>query len=191
MHRLTYSNIVATIALVLAVGGGSAVAATHLARGSVGSRELKDRSVRITDLRRDARPPTRARIAQVATETVTTGEVLDALKGAVQGTAGRDGAQGPAGPQGATGPQGAPGIAGVVIREAAAPIAGQSARDVTARCEAGETAIGGGGGQDRDGAILSRSAPVSDGAGWYVIVTNQSTLDSTARAYAVCAKVGA
>lgn len=191
MHRLSYSNVVATIALIAALGGGTAVAATHLAKGSVGSRELKDRGVAVRDLATNARPPSRARIAQVATETVTTGEVLDALKGAVQGIAGRDGAQGPQGPAGPQGPQGAPGIAGVVVRQATTPLPGQSSRDVTARCEAGETAIGGGGQADNDSGILSRSAPVSDGSGWVVVVANQSTVDSSARAFAVCARAGA
>lgn len=188
MHRFTYSNVVATIALVLAVGGGTAVAATHLAVNSVGTAQIRDRSVAVRDLARSARPPSKARIAQAVTDTLTTGDVLDALKGAVHG---EPGPQGPQGTPGAQGPQGAPGIAGVVVRQATAPLGAQSTASVTARCNDGERAIGGGGQLDRDGGVLSRSAPLEDGAGWYVVVANQSTIDSAARAFVVCATVGA
>lgn len=189
MHRFSYSNIVATIALVASVGGGTAVAATHLARGSVGSRELKDRSVQTRDLARTARPASSARLRALVTDTMTSSDVLSALSTAVQGAPGTQGPQGPAGPQGA---QGAPGIAGVTVRQDTAAAPANTTRSVTARCEAGERAIGGGGQLDRDDAgVLSRSAPLEDGAGWYVVVVNQSTTESTARAFVVCAKVGA
>jgi hypothetical protein len=43
--RLTYANVVATIALFVAVSGASAFAATQLAKNSVGSRQLKSKAV--------------------------------------------------------------------------------------------------------------------------------------------------
>jgi hypothetical protein len=43
--RLTYANVVATLALVLAVGGASAFAATQLAKNSVGTKQLKNNAV--------------------------------------------------------------------------------------------------------------------------------------------------
>lgn len=43
--KLTYSNVVATLALVIAVGGASAFAATQLAKNSVGSKQLKKNAV--------------------------------------------------------------------------------------------------------------------------------------------------
>lgn len=43
--QLTYANVVATLALFVAVSGASAFAATQLARNSVGSRQLKSKSV--------------------------------------------------------------------------------------------------------------------------------------------------
>jgi transposase InsO family protein len=39
--RFTYANVTATVAMFLAVGGGGALAATHLGRGTVGSAQLK------------------------------------------------------------------------------------------------------------------------------------------------------
>jgi hypothetical protein len=43
--RLTYANVVATLALIIAVGGASAFAATQLAKNSVGSKQLKRNAV--------------------------------------------------------------------------------------------------------------------------------------------------
>jgi hypothetical protein len=43
--RFTYANVVATLALFLVLTGGAAYAATHLAKNSVGSRQLKKNSV--------------------------------------------------------------------------------------------------------------------------------------------------
>jgi hypothetical protein len=43
--RLTYANVVATLALFLVLTGGAAYAATHLAKNSVGSKQLKKNSV--------------------------------------------------------------------------------------------------------------------------------------------------
>jgi hypothetical protein len=43
--RLTYANIVATLALFIAVGGASAFAAAHLAKNSVGTKQIKNQAV--------------------------------------------------------------------------------------------------------------------------------------------------
>ncbi len=48
--RLTYSNVISTLALFLAVAGGSAVAATTLPRNSVTSATVKDNSLTSKDL---------------------------------------------------------------------------------------------------------------------------------------------
>lgn len=43
--QLSYANVVATLALILAIGGGSAFAANQLAKNSVGSRQIKKNAV--------------------------------------------------------------------------------------------------------------------------------------------------
>ncbi len=43
--KLTYANVVATIALFIALGGASAFAAAQLAKNSVGTKQLKDGAV--------------------------------------------------------------------------------------------------------------------------------------------------
>ena len=44
-RRFTYSNVMATVAIFLAMGGAGAVAATHLGRNTVGSTQLKAAAV--------------------------------------------------------------------------------------------------------------------------------------------------
>lgn len=45
MRRLTYANVVATLALFLAIGGGAAFAATNLAKNSVGPKAIRANAV--------------------------------------------------------------------------------------------------------------------------------------------------
>lgn len=90
--RLTYANVISTLALVLVVGGGSAVAASQFGKETIGSRALKKEAV------------TPAKLSQQAKATMT---------GAAgpKGATGATGPAGPAGPAGPTGPAGAPGTA--------------------------------------------------------------------------------
>lgn len=43
--KLTYANVMSTIAVFLVLGGGAALAATHLAKNSVGAKQLKKNAV--------------------------------------------------------------------------------------------------------------------------------------------------
>ena len=84
--RLTYANVVSTLALVIAVGGGSAYAATTLARNSVGARQIKTNAVGSSELKRGA-----VHSADIAKTTINS----------LRGAKGDPGPQGPAGPAGA------------------------------------------------------------------------------------------
>lgn len=106
--KLTYANVVASLALLLALAGGTAYAATQmLPKNSVGTRQLKNGAV------------TKAKIAP-------------GVLGTAAAAPGPAGAQGPAGPVGATGPAGAagaPGSSGAPGTIAAGPLpSGQSAQ---------------------------------------------------------------
>jgi hypothetical protein len=79
--RLTYANVSSTLCLVLLLGGGTAYAASQLARESVGARQLKK-------------------------EAVTPAKLSKASKAKLTGPAGQRGATGPQGPKGDAGPQG-------------------------------------------------------------------------------------
>jgi hypothetical protein len=52
--KLTYANVVATIALFLAVGGASAMAASQLAKNSVGAKQLKSNAVTAAKIKKGA-----------------------------------------------------------------------------------------------------------------------------------------
>jgi hypothetical protein len=52
--NLTYANVAATIALVLAVGGGTVYAASHLGKNDVKSRNLAPGAVKTSDLGKSA-----------------------------------------------------------------------------------------------------------------------------------------
>ena len=52
--KLTYANVTATLALIIAVGGASAFAATQLAKNSVGSKQLKKNSVTTAKIKKNA-----------------------------------------------------------------------------------------------------------------------------------------
>jgi hypothetical protein len=52
--RLTYANATATLALIIAVGGASAFAATQLAKNSVGSKQIKKNAVTTAKIKKEA-----------------------------------------------------------------------------------------------------------------------------------------
>ena len=91
--RLTYANVMATIAVFLALGGG-AYAAIRLPANSVGTRQIRNGAV----------TP-----AMVAAATITR----------FKGATGAPGAPGPQGPLGAQGPKGDPGATSLKVRAAA------------------------------------------------------------------------
>jgi hypothetical protein len=96
--RLSYANVMATIAVFVALGGAS-YAATRLPSNSVGTSQIKDRAVTLgkigTSARRSLRGATGARGAAGAA-----------------GAQGSGGSQGPQGATGATGDSGATGATG-------------------------------------------------------------------------------
>jgi hypothetical protein len=53
--KLTYSNVVSTLCLLLLVGGGTAYAATHLPKNSVGARQIRKGAITPAKLSRGAR----------------------------------------------------------------------------------------------------------------------------------------
>jgi hypothetical protein len=102
--RLTYANVMATIAVFVALGG-SGYAAVRLSKNSVTSRTIKNGQVKTADLAKNA----------VTSVKVTDGSLLATdfkpgqLPGGPAGPAGPTGAKGDAGAKGDTGAQGAVG----------------------------------------------------------------------------------
>jgi hypothetical protein len=85
--RLTYANVMSSIAVFLVVAGGTAFAASQLGKESVGTKQLKK-------------------------EAVSLAKINKAAQAALKGATGPAGAKGADGPRGATGPQGAKGDTG-------------------------------------------------------------------------------
>lgn len=92
-RHLTYANVMATVAVFIALGGG-AYAAVKLPKNSVGSRQVKDHSLKKADFKRGL---------------IKAGARGPAGAAGAKGDAGAPGAKGDAGPIGPTGPAGAQG----------------------------------------------------------------------------------
>src|SRR4051795_3016462 len=93
VDRLTYSNVVATVALFVALGGG-AYAAFRLPRNSVGTAQLRNNAVTPRKLKNGS---------------LTLKDLAPGQGASIRGEAGPPGAVGAAGPQG---PRGETGTAG-------------------------------------------------------------------------------
>jgi len=52
--RLTYANVMSSIAVFLVIGGASALAATHLGKNSVGTKQLKNNAVTTAKIKKNA-----------------------------------------------------------------------------------------------------------------------------------------
>jgi hypothetical protein len=185
--RVTYANVVATLALFVALGG------TSYAVKQLGSNDIRDNSIRSRDVRdnslgsgdihngslalRDFKPSQRPR-----------------------GTRGKTGARGPRGRTGKTGKRGKTGKTGPAGISGVTVVSKDTARDSnnksgTAQCPSGKRALGG-------GAILKTGPPgsvaISDSgpsgstpSGWTAggIEVNNATLEPwQLTVYAVCAK---
>jgi hypothetical protein len=134
--RLTYANVIATLALFLALGGATAYAASTLGKNSVGSKQLKKNAV-------------------------TGAKVKDGSLSATDFKAGQlpSGERGPVGERGPQGALGPPGATSVVVRygERVGLKDPDEVGQSLATCEPGEALTGGG--FDLEGEPESIEAP--------------------------------
>ncbi len=165
--HLSYANVVATLALLLVVGGGTAYAATHLPKNSVGTQQIKKEAV----------TPAKLSKAAKAALTGTQGPMGDTGTAGSQGPNGDTGATGPEGPQGETGqagpkgdtgaigPQGSkgetgsPGIVNIEEVTKEFDIPADEERISIVECPDGDIALGGGiqNQGDKDGRLIQSS----------------------------------
>ena len=122
--RLTYANVVATLALFIAIGGASAIAAEQLARNSVGTPQLKRNAVTTPKIKNNA--VTRAKIRA----------------NAVNGARVANGSLGPADLAAGTIPARLGST--VTVSEVIDPVPADNFRSATVSCPAGYQAVGGG-----------------------------------------------
>jgi hypothetical protein len=111
--RLTYANVLASLALFIALGGGS-YAALQVPRASVGTKQLKRNAVTSPKVKPGSLLVSDFRASQRSQLRGPAGpEGLQGPRGATgaegpQGPRGATGPEGPEGPRGATGPAGPP-----------------------------------------------------------------------------------
>ena len=65
--KLTYANVVATLALFIAIGGAGAFAASQLGKNSVGSKQLKKNSVTTAKIKKGAVTGAKVKISSLGT----------------------------------------------------------------------------------------------------------------------------
>ena len=174
-QRLTYANVMATLALFVALGGTSYAAVT-LPRNSIGAKQIRPGSVRSSD---------------VLDSSLQLRDFSRRARVALRGSRGPAGPAGPAGPSGSSGSQGTAGgsqgaaggsgaapvtlryktAAGTVPRAPAAEETSSASASVS--CDAGQHATGGGARLDDVAeTAVQDSFPGPGGTAWTVRVGN-------------------
>jgi hypothetical protein len=128
--RLTYANVMASIAVFIALGGGAY--ALSLGKGSVRSKHIKAGAVTS---------------AKVADDSLIGSDIDEDTLQVPRGEAGPRGPKGDAGNpgvQGPAGPQGPPGLSGVQVVSATSSFNSSSSKTATANCPGGKTVVGSG-----------------------------------------------
>ncbi len=194
MRKLTYTNVAATLALFVALGGSSYAAVTltgaNVRNGTMTGSDLRNESVEGRDVDNGSLTGTDLKNGSV------TASDLGSLAGAdVKPAQTAAGPQGPAGPAGTT----------QVLTRRISDVALDSgdAKDVTPRCLVGEVAVGGGAVHDGTvsdivGVVYSYpleadGSPPEDGeraTAWRIGAENPffSGVDHTLTAYVLCAR---
>lgn len=175
--KLTYPNLVSTLCLLLLLGGGTAYAASHLRKESVGSRQLKKGAV------------TPAKLSRKAKATLT-GPAGPAGPAGAQGPAGVRGEQGIQGRQGIQGPPGISNYQVVSGTPVASSGGGINLDSAYAYCPPGTSALGGGfssAGSDNTVYVRSDQPVDVDPAAWFVQTTSATASTYTITPYVVCA----
>jgi hypothetical protein len=184
-RRPSPAMVVASIALLVALGGTSIAAVSALPARSVGTKQLKNKAV------------TNAKLANGA---VTAAKVKKGTLLKINFRAG----QLPAGPKGATGPQGPAGVIGdVVLHSDSVTVPGSAegngsyfTRQVSANCGSNEKGITGGtfwsGAADDKEQVTVYSRPLYDSVskrvtGWEARGGNDTVPNRVFTVYVVCA----
>jgi hypothetical protein len=159
--RLSYANVMSSIAVFLVLGG-AAVAATQLPKNSVGTKQLKKNAVTSAKVKNGSLQPTD--FAQ--------GTLLQGPKG----DTGKRGAKGATGATGPIGPQGVPGPTNVVVRtDEALFLENGSQGTIQADCKTGERVVGGGATSDQPEMNIYASGPTAGGGDTLAVDGNTPT----------------
>jgi hypothetical protein len=139
-RRLSYSNVIASLALFVALGGAS-YAAVALPANSVGTKQLKKSAVAASKIKRNAVSSAKVKDGSLQRGDFASGTLLQGP----QGLQGPKGDPGPQGPKGDTGNTGSPGISGYeTTGNVAVGIAPGATEEVVKSCPLGKKVLGGG-----------------------------------------------
>jgi hypothetical protein len=168
--RITYANVMATVALFVALGGVS-YAAVNLPKNSVGAKQLKKNSVNS---------------AKVRNGSLTLSDFKRSQRAKLRGA------------KGATGAPGAPGVSGWQIVTATAKEVGGDAEEGVL-CPAGKRPLGGGavvegaeGGEVAVNSVaIDGNAPFKEGTGWIAGAheVSPNPEEWSLRVFAICGSV--
>lgn len=193
-RHLTYANVVATLAVFIALGGGS-YAAVRLGANSVKSREIARNAVKSSEIARSSVGSSEVRNASL--EPIDFARLPTGPRGD-RGATGSRGARGLLGDAGPTGPAGANAATNLRVRLGdLADVAAGATITLQALCGAGERAVGGGVSYQPPAAAsfadvtASYPSPNTEGStptAWSVGVRNQAanTAGIQFQSYAVC-----
>ena len=197
--QLTYANVMASVAVFVALGGTS-VAAVSLKRNSVGSKQVKKGAIKEAHLLNGAVTSPKVRNGSLLLTDFKAGQIPAGARGAQgargpQGLRGAAGAQGTAGTSGAPGDPGDPGAPGVsgLVQVFATPVPNPPGMQTssTATCPAGKTVIAGGANTAGNHDMQVNASYPNGSSAWTVRVNNtaSSGISPTFGAVAMCAVV--
>lgn len=200
--RITYSNVMATTAMFVALGGSSYAAVTissnDVRNNSLRSEDIKNESIRGRDIDNGYIKGEDVKNGSLAAKELKNGSITaDEIKDGSLAAADFDPAQLPAGPQGPPGPAGA---TNVVVRRFNQTVNAGAGTIASASCLPGETAVGGGSGMtgpDNGTALIFWDEPIEpDGSppedgetptGWRAGGVNATGAQQSLQVHALCA----
>ena len=200
--RLTYANVVATLALCIAVGGASAFAATQLPKNSVTAKQIKNNAVTAAKIKNEA-----VTTAKLKNDAITGAKVQPGSIDAADLAAGTIPAPVNAYTKGESDGRFLHQATVTVVETLGTSIAADKFEADSVSCPAGYQAIAGGVDIDglQDGKV-SASAPMIEGkrtealadgqhgtpTGWYGGVTTQGAASTVTKAklVVVCSRIG-
>jgi hypothetical protein len=187
--RLSYANVMSTVAVFIALGGVSYAAVT-LPRNSVGTTQLKKNAVTNVKLGANSVTSGKVRNGSLLAKDFRVGQLTAGLPG-LKGDAGVKGDTGIQGPIGAAGP---PGVSEYErVETVHNVVSGDTSIVMSASCPAGKKLLGGGGAvQDSKFHITFLLPQVNDVVGLTAVVIPGQVIYSSSQAFAVaiCGKVG-
>ena len=202
LRRPSPAMVVASVALLVALGGTSVAAVSQLGRGSVGPLQLRTGAVTTPKIRNAAVTAPKIRGNVITSFHVRNRSLTRADFRPGQLPAGPTGPQGPAGPAGPAGAAGPPGVIGAItVRTASVSIAGGVAENgayntarVTRQCEGNERAISAGTSWSDDdsnlelltGEIEPILNPQNQVVGFLAVGANDSGQSSTFTVHVLC-----